>query len=181
MGRVTRGEKDMYLQNAIAMGALDWLKGEFEELKEVVDNANDRRVLSTVDTYLNKVNAEILMLFDDDKERSKFQMKTIKKVKDRISIVRTTHGFGEEEDAELDKFFVNFYVPYVAVRDAVNYYDQNPKIDNKVITGIKSAKTRLKNAFEKHAKDAGLDWEHIITPLENKIGKYEYEAKLIIA
>ena len=166
---VRSGEKKMFKQAAVAMAACSDL---WEVLDELDSFSYGKRAVSTAETYLNKINKTIV-------DRGKHKL--VKKIKAQLrgnNRIRITHTLSEDQKCQ--DWFSRYFIIYVALRDYVNYYSQNNFIPKKVLSGAKRAKTLVKNAFEKDAKSAELNWEAIHYILENKQDDYEYEGKVVI-
>ena len=176
----TRAEKDIYLTNAITMGGLDHIRNLLE--KEAILKGEHSRALTYSRNTLDEVNQEVLKKFGSQRESDKFVLRLKKDIETIKTKTKITNFVVEESLPEKVKLhFSNFFAAFIGIRDCLNYYKENPeKIPKNTLTKLKTSRTLFRKMFKKHIKDAEMDWEAIIGPLENKLGQYEFEAKLIV-
>ncbi|MFW5895536.1 MAG: hypothetical protein ACOCT9_02210 [archaeon] len=180
---ITRGEKNMLFRSLLAVGDCYYLREKFENLSsEKKKFTQTKRNFMTIATHLTKVNAEVLKLAGSKEDMLKLKRNIEYEQKNRLN------GFGINitlsDDEKCHHFFSRYSLIYIAIRDYLNYYEINKnKFGEKhsnILTRLRTCKTIMQKMFKKHAEDADLAWHAIEYALENKINKYEYEAKVKI-
>ena len=172
---LSRGEKEMLFAANFAVGQAIWLRDFYDDFPNATQT---KRVFSTIKTRLINTIGElakkagdrddVVKLFEDFKYRTSNRVKGY------------SLSFTLDKDSECHKFFSRYAVIYIAIRDLVNYYEENPKkIDKKTMKDLKTIYTLINKIFRKHGKDADLPWEPIKYVLENKEDTYRFEGRVI--
>jgi len=174
---VTRAEKDIFMKNAVTMGTIDFLREEIE--KKAVLTSREKSTFTYVDNTLTKVNEAILEKFDTKKDEDKFVQGLARRLdNDRVKVELSKFP-AKEMNLPVKKYFSNFCAAYIGVRDAENYFTTNPKkIDNKLITRLKSSKTRFGKVLKRHLDDA--EYGDYFEALNVQNGKYDFGVELKI-